>query len=126
MNSVVCIWQAAGTMAIVRVTRFSNWLLAILAILTFLVALGTLYSSYSTYETPGVTLPASAGVASPLRDTDHAWSILHPEEHAFREPRTIKLSWTVTLGLRSPDGVSRPVFLINGKVNIPRVVLRRD
>lgn len=39
---------------------------------------------------------------------------LHPEKHISRAANTIKLRWNVTQGYRSPDGVRKLVFLING------------
>lgn len=39
---------------------------------------------------------------------------LHPAEHALREPRVLSLSWKITKGYRSPDGVKKLVYLING------------
>jgi hypothetical protein len=39
---------------------------------------------------------------------------LHPAEYAFREPKTLSHHWEVTKGYRSPDGVRKLVYLING------------
>ena len=47
------------------------------------------------------------------RGDDASW--LHPEEHVFREPRTIRLVWNVTLEQQAPDGVMKSVFAINGR-----------
>lgn len=43
---------------------------------------------------------------------------LHPEEHIYREPKTIYYDWSVASGFRSPDGVKKRVYLINGKLLI--------
>ena len=40
---------------------------------------------------------------------------LSPEEHIFRDARIIHYHWVVTKGLKTPDGVWRNVYLINGK-----------
>jgi FtsP/CotA-like multicopper oxidase with cupredoxin domain len=40
---------------------------------------------------------------------------LHPERHISRAPKTIRLQWNVTQGYRSPDGVRKLVYLINGE-----------
>jgi hypothetical protein len=42
-------------------------------------------------------------------------SILHPEQHVFRDATTIRMTWNVTIEQRAPDGVMRPVYLINGE-----------
>jgi hypothetical protein len=39
---------------------------------------------------------------------------LHPVEYAFREPKILSHHWAVTKGYRSPDGVRKLVYLING------------
>lgn len=40
---------------------------------------------------------------------------LHPELHNQRKPETLRLRWEVTQGYRSPDGVRKLVYLINGE-----------
>ena len=42
--------------------------------------------------------------------------LLHPHEHASRPPTTLVFNWTITSGLRSPDGVEKQVYLVNGKM----------
>lgn len=39
---------------------------------------------------------------------------LHPEQHVFRAPQTIRLDWNITREARRPDGVLKDVYLING------------
>lgn len=41
-------------------------------------------------------------------------AVLHPEHHVHRAPTTLHLRWNITLENRAPDGVSKPVYLING------------
>ena len=41
---------------------------------------------------------------------------LHPEEHIRRAPTTLHYSWNITRGYRSPDGVKKCVYLINGRL----------
>jgi hypothetical protein len=43
-------------------------------------------------------------------------AVLHPQDHVHRAPKTIRLTWNVTQELRSPDGVAKSVYLINGTV----------
>ncbi|PNY26831.1 L-ascorbate oxidase [Tolypocladium capitatum] len=49
---------------------------------------------------------------------------LHPEEHIFREARTIHLTWNVTKAERAPDGVVKAVYLIDGQFPGPVVEAR--
>lgn len=39
---------------------------------------------------------------------------LHPEDHRSRPPKTQHYDWTITTGLRRPDGVQKEVYLVNG------------
>lgn len=48
--------------------------------------------------------------------------VLHPERHIFRDPITIRMTWNVTMDQRAPDGVMRPVYLINGEVSQRSIV----
>jgi hypothetical protein len=41
--------------------------------------------------------------------------ILRPENHVFRRPKTLKMTWNVTRKVQTPDGVQKAVYLINGK-----------
>lgn len=41
-------------------------------------------------------------------------AVLHPEHHVHRAPTTVHLRWNITLENRAPDGVLKPVYLING------------
>ncbi|RDW88815.1 hypothetical protein BP6252_00847 [Coleophoma cylindrospora] len=49
---------------------------------------------------------------------------LHPKRHVFRDARTISHNWTVTSGIRAPDGVEKEVFLINGQFPGPTLEVR--
>ncbi|KAK3677904.1 hypothetical protein LTR78_001999 [Recurvomyces mirabilis] len=50
--------------------------------------------------------------------------LLHPEAHVDRQATTITLGWTVTSGLRRPDGVLKHVYLINGVFPGPTIEAR--
>lgn len=39
---------------------------------------------------------------------------LHPVEHSTRDPTTLTFEWHVTQGTRTPDGVEKQVYLVNG------------
>lgn len=49
---------------------------------------------------------------------------LHPEDHVFRAPRTIIHNWTITSAIRSPDGVKKSVYLVNGEFPGPTIECR--
>ncbi|KAK1092608.1 hypothetical protein LTR48_004004 [Friedmanniomyces endolithicus] len=49
---------------------------------------------------------------------------LHPEEHTFRKPTTITQNWTVSTGLRRPDGVLKQVYLVNNAFPGPTIEAR--
>ncbi len=40
---------------------------------------------------------------------------LHPQKHSNRDAKMLRFDWTVTTGTRSPDGVEKQVYLVNGK-----------
>lgn len=39
---------------------------------------------------------------------------LHPESHARRPAKTLELNWVIRQELRSPDGVQKSVYTVNG------------
>jgi hypothetical protein len=39
---------------------------------------------------------------------------LHPEDHIYRSIQTYRFQWNITKGYRSPDGVRKLIYLING------------
>lgn len=47
---------------------------------------------------------------------------LHAQEHTSRPPKTLIYNWNITAGFRSPDGVEKRVYLINGKHHKTRTV----
>lgn len=50
--------------------------------------------------------------------------LLHPGEHADRAPANVKLTWQITTGIRSPDGVEKKVYLINDAFPGPLIEAR--
>ncbi|UNI19384.1 hypothetical protein JDV02_005569 [Purpureocillium takamizusanense] len=51
-------------------------------------------------------------------------SVLHPDHHIFRQPRSIRLRWNITKQGRRPDGVLKDVYLINGQFPGPTIEAR--
>lgn len=49
---------------------------------------------------------------------------LYPEHHVDRPPKTITHFWNVTSGFRSPDGVKKEIYLVNGAFPGPTVECR--
>lgn len=62
---------------------------------------------------------------SPASRPNDASINLHPEEHIFREARTIELEWNVTKAIVRSDGVAKEVFLVNGAFPGPTVETRQ-
>ncbi|KAK5710203.1 hypothetical protein LTR17_019093 [Elasticomyces elasticus] len=101
-----------------------KWLVNVAAAL--LVATITLYLVLSSASGLPV-LPLEKGSAS-ARPSKHAadtgFILLHPEEHSDRPPRTTQLFWNITKGQRRPDGVAKPVYLVNDAFPGPTVEAR--
>lgn len=93
---------------------------ALLSAALFCIAVTALYlacfGDLRALTAPNVQIDAS-GHAHPPSGGAGAddGSVLHPEDHIYREARTIHLAWNVSKATRSPDGVSKSVYLINGK-----------
>lgn len=50
--------------------------------------------------------------------------LLSPEQHIYRKPTTIHFDWNITKERRSPDGVVKPIYLINGLFPGPLIEAR--
>ncbi|CAG8948828.1 hypothetical protein HYFRA_00001951 [Hymenoscyphus fraxineus] len=94
----------------------------LLLLTTFLVLTAILY-----YTLDLSTLSSRIPIYNPFSSTpnpENLGVILHPDEHIYREPKTIKHVWAITKGLRSPDGVEKSVYLINGQFPGPLIEAR--
>lgn len=49
---------------------------------------------------------------------------LHPQHHENRPAKTITHRWAITSGYRSPDGVKKKVYLVNGEFPGPTIECR--
>ncbi|KAF8860867.1 hypothetical protein BDZ45DRAFT_587758 [Acephala macrosclerotiorum] len=49
---------------------------------------------------------------------------LHPKDHMSRPPTTITHNWNITAEFRSPDGVKKFVYLVNGQFPGPTIECR--
>lgn len=84
---------------------FSRRLRACLTTVILILALGLVATLYTTKT----TLPVN-------EEPKQLAYLLHPQEHASRPPTTLSFNWTISSGLRSPDGVEKQVYLINGEI----------
>lgn len=50
--------------------------------------------------------------------------LLHPDDHAYREPGELRYTWNITSEERAPDGVLKKVYLINGQFPGPLIECR--
>jgi hypothetical protein len=51
-----------------------------------------------------------------VNDSREATIILYPTDHVHRPTKTLNHHWNITKGYKSPDGVHKLVYLINGMV----------
>ncbi|RFN44680.1 multicopper oxidase [Fusarium flagelliforme] len=57
-------------------------------------------------------------------EPEHLAYLLHPQENASRPPTTLVFNWTITSGFKSPDGVVKQVYLVNGQFPGPLIEAR--
>ncbi|KAG5939386.1 hypothetical protein E4U59_003137 [Claviceps monticola] len=77
-------------------------------------------------EVLALTRPISTFTANAV-DTDSSLDaviVLHPEQHVYREPKKISVDWNVTKEMRSPDGVVKSIYFINGQFPGPTLEAR--
>lgn len=55
--------------------------------------------------------PTPVVLPDPAQETGF---VLNPKDHNTRKPKTLRMTWNITRELREPDGVEKPVYLING------------
>ena len=111
-----------------RFGRLLKLLLAMTALI--LISASALYASISWdyySKSPWKYVPALAPSHPPVvpqPDIGPLDRILHPEDHIHRKPKTQHLNWTVTSGIRTPDGVAKLVYVINGQFPGPNIEAR--
>ena len=90
----------------------SSLLIALLVSSTFL--------SVFTYQKYSVSrLNLALGLSHDSTSYNREFTIeLHPENNTRRPPTTVTHDWKITKGYRSPDGVHRLVYLINGTLSL--------
>ncbi|RGP77015.1 putative multicopper oxidase [Fusarium longipes] len=78
-----------------------------------LCAFGAVFTLYGARTSPPVG-----------GEMKHLGYFLNPQKHASRPPTTLVFNWTVTSGLRSPDGVQKQVYLVNEQFPGPIIEAR--
>ncbi|KAG6056683.1 hypothetical protein E4U32_005572 [Claviceps aff. humidiphila group G2b] len=77
-------------------------------------------------EELALTRPISTLTANAV-DTDSSHDgviLLHPEQHVYRDLKKIRVDWNITKEMRSPDGVVKSIYLINGQFPGPTIEAR--
>ncbi|KAG5991841.1 hypothetical protein E4U43_003927 [Claviceps pusilla] len=80
--------------------------------LFYLIAFHPVTFTKLTDEALTLTTPISI---SPAATADNGIILLHPEQHIYRKAKTLRFDWTITTETRSPDGVEKLIYLINGR-----------
>lgn len=118
----------SGHARLVSIVAVSGFVIAGLCLsLLFLLDLqSTAYSSLSLGKltkpsanstiTHGGSTEQNESASQTEGEDDFNIRVLHPNDHVHRTPKTIRLSWNITQEKRSPDGVLKSVYLINGKI----------
>ncbi|KAI8652064.1 hypothetical protein NCS56_01423200 [Fusarium sp. Ph1] len=97
-----------------RFLRRRVWCLVAVAVtLALLCIFGAVFSSIGALKAP----------KGPEED-DPLGIWLHPEEHTSRPPTTLTFNWTISAGLRLPDGVQKRVYLVNDQFPGPTIEAR--
>ncbi|KAM6511313.1 hypothetical protein FALCPG4_016315 [Fusarium falciforme] len=93
-----------------RFVRRRVWCLVAVAVtIALLCIIGAVFMPVATSKSP---------------EKGHPGIRLHPEEHASRPPTTLAFNWTISAGLRSPDGVEKRVYLVNDEFPGPTIEAR--
>ncbi|TVY84216.1 Oxidoreductase ptaE [Lachnellula suecica] len=106
----------------------SKWLRPLGLFFVLLVVATMIISSFETLS-PSVLKLGSTSFLDEMEEQndiqkDMLGMKLHPERHVARKPRTITLHWNITSELRSPDGVKKRIYLVNGQFPGPTIECR--
>jgi hypothetical protein len=83
-------------------------------LLSSLVVITLTYGTSRFGQNPDFRIPITGSQDQHASVSEDLAIPLHPAEHALREPEVLSLRWKITKGYRSPDGVKKLVYLING------------
>ncbi|OCL10556.1 multicopper oxidase [Glonium stellatum] len=105
--------------------RSAAYFVSLLAIALVLSSAASLfYLRHGSFNPPlplSNSTPSTQASAEARRALD---IILSPQNHISRPPNTFHYNWTVTAGLRRPDGVTKRVYLINDQFPGPTLEAR--
>lgn len=101
----------AGTLIVVSLTSYAALAFELTRHKT--ASTGALFNVINSFHTFTDTRPWADEHEHDVAGEDRF--TLHPEQHVFRQPHKIRLEWNVTKESRAPDGVSKDIYLINGK-----------
>jgi len=106
----------------------SKWLWQLSLIFSVVVLLTLSLLSFDTlfpFSTISTIFNASQEPEQPAAGQHQMLGIeLYPEEHVSRAPKTITHYWNITSDYRSPDGVKKQVYLVNGQFPGPTIECR--
>ncbi|KAF8849353.1 hypothetical protein BDZ45DRAFT_680586 [Acephala macrosclerotiorum] len=97
-----------------------------LSITVVLLLLGISWFNFQLYHN-GFRIPQHIfehSSSNAVHDESNLATVLRPQDHMHREPKTIHHSWNITTGVRAPDGVTKQVYLINGGFPGPMIETR--
>ncbi|KAG6007367.1 hypothetical protein E4U21_006071 [Claviceps maximensis] len=94
--------------------------------LFYLIALPPVTLNKTTHRPLNLTPPVSTSPATSANTggSDDGVILLHPEQHVYRKANTLRFNWTITAETRSPDGVTKLIYLINGRFPGPVIEAR--
>ncbi|KAJ3072299.1 Dual specificity tyrosine-phosphorylation-regulated kinase [Podochytrium sp. JEL0797] len=93
----------------------------------------TLFLSCGIVSCLLLLMAVTASLSHGGQSTNNNWNIpqeemlgiqLNPMDHALRPPTTVTFNWTITSAVKSPDGVTKEVFLVNGQFPGPLIECR--
>jgi hypothetical protein len=97
-----------------KTARNAKQLFSIGSVILLITIFG-LYGAYYSARVSNFGPIADNSVKWQSAETEGGLATLHPEQHIFRDAKTIRMKWNITTGQRAPDGVTKPVYLINGE-----------
>ncbi|KAE8443035.1 hypothetical protein EG329_002429 [Mollisiaceae sp. DMI_Dod_QoI] len=106
---------------------FSKWLRPLGFVFTSLFLITILLRSSSVLWQPSRNpspLQSEEDIVDSYAQESMLGIHLHPEDHVQRAPRTVTYYWNITAGFRSPDGVKKLVYLVNGLFPGPTIECR--
>jgi FtsP/CotA-like multicopper oxidase with cupredoxin domain len=106
----------------------SKWLRPLGLLFLILIVATTIISSSESLFRPSPKSETSGLRNDTEKEDDGEQQMLgiqlHPYDHVSRPPKTITHSWNISTDYRSPDGVKKQVYLVNGQFPGPTIECR--